>query len=337
MSEHDFRQRLADAIGHSDALRHCHNSFCCGGSIPVHSAFVDSSSPEDSSINPSNMLGSNGGVPDTSRSGSDKEYEDGLIDTPIHDEPMASNSSMDTSQASLEDQQVQSQQPIFVYIGNMPPPISTFRFQFPATDESFVLFKRAFGIVQEASMSVDSRQISTTFHPHDYGILDAVAQALLPESVVSKKPLGARGVSARLRGMYVHGGLSIPVCEGLLASSNVGSFGILLVCLPRQHLGGPVIISQTPGKSATFRWSLKSAKHVQWAAFHKGCAYKIKPVEEGHQVILMYDLLVTRRVGVQAPTLDPQLFPMYPELHAILKDDKFMPQGYSHHVCYTQL
>ncbi|CZT07795.1 uncharacterized protein RAG0_13110 [Rhynchosporium agropyri] len=105
--------------------------------------------------------------------------------------------------------------------------------------------------------------------------------------------------------------------------------GHFVVCLPDSHkdkhtqmegsehslnaIGGYVTISDK-GHSSVFDWSDSANQCRHWVAMTKNCAVKISPVTEGTQILLVYELIITKRIGDglgSGNIIDPKLSPLY--------------------------
>ena len=87
---------------------------------------------------------------------------------------------------------------------------------------------------------LDNTQFSTNFHPHDYGILSAIAQTLLPS--VARSDIGGRnntmehcGVVAELYKLNIYSGPSGKFMAHVDTPRGPRQFGSLVVCLPFPH------------------------------------------------------------------------------------------------------
>ncbi|KAL3490029.1 hypothetical protein BJX62DRAFT_238483 [Aspergillus germanicus] len=157
---------------------------------------------------------------------------------------------------------------------------------------------------------------ATSFHPADFGILDHVAQILLP-SISSEldNQLGCRRIKAELYKLNVYSGPS-----GLFrkhVDTPRGASGILNV----EHHGHEV----------TFDWSDKSDTIIQWAAFYSDCEHEIETITNGDRVTLTYNLCVTEPIGGltigYTSVIDPKTFSIYGWIKNLFANDNFMENG----------
>lgn len=104
---------------------------------------------------------------------------------------------------------------------------------FPIHRENAFLAKEYFPGASTTRPVLYSNHFSTNFHPDDCGILDTIAQALLPGLTdPSIHPDEHLGITAELLllSMTRRGGDRITVRGGQAAH-----FGVLVVCLPHLH------------------------------------------------------------------------------------------------------
>ncbi|KAN0098922.1 hypothetical protein V8E51_014585 [Hyaloscypha variabilis] len=181
------------------------------------------------------------------------------------------------------------------------------------------------------SGTLSRSQFSTDFDPHYLGILDVVTQIMLPgfTSTFLKGRPEHRGVAAQLTHLQIHSGPSKGVRMFLPALPGNNYLGKLFVCLPNAHQGGQLEISNG-SHSTIFDWGTAKPTDIQWAAFMGRCEHKMHPMEKGSQIILVYNLHVTERVGsvLQNPVLaNASCLPLYEGVRKILELPGFMKQG----------
>ncbi|KAL8788905.1 MAG: hypothetical protein Q9213_001428 [Squamulea squamosa] len=87
---------------------------------------------------------------------------------------------------------------------------------------------------------LDETAFSTNFHPHDYGIVDAVRQILMPSAVGGarrddREPCGIR---AELYKLNIYSAPSGKFLTHVDTPRGLTQFGSLVVCLPCAHEGG---------------------------------------------------------------------------------------------------
>jgi len=93
--------------------------------------------------------------------------------------------------------------------------------------------------------------------------------------------------------------------------------------------GGQLEISNGD-HSTLFDWSSSKPTDIQWAAFVSGCEHKMYPMQGGNQIILVYNLRVTEKIGsvLQNPALgNSSCLPLYEGVRKLLEFPGFMKQG----------
>jgi hypothetical protein len=99
---------------------------------------------------------------------------------------------------------------------------------------------------------LDASEFSTIFNPYNYGIVDVIAQILLPGTTPPSfqgKNKGPEhwGVVAKLHTLIVHSASSSTFKPHLDTPRDFTQFGSLVVCLPSPHKGkGDSSSSQDP-------------------------------------------------------------------------------------------
>ncbi|KAL2074629.1 hypothetical protein VTL71DRAFT_8407 [Oculimacula yallundae] len=175
---------------------------------------------------------------------------------------------------------------------------------------------------------LEQSKFTIDFHPQDHGILDAVSQILLPSwkgKLLSALP-EHRGIKVEMCRLHVSTAVSQ---SKIRMKSKHGLLGQLIVCLPTEHKGGCVTVSDE-GISSIFDWSDSEEYQIHWVALMKNCTLEHSPVTEGTQIILTYDLVVTQRVGdgiVSESVVDPKLSPLYQGVRDMLLEPGFMKLG----------
>ncbi|KAI4660751.1 uncharacterized protein J4E79_005319 [Alternaria viburni] len=170
---------------------------------------------------------------------------------------------------------------------------------------------------------LDTSAFSTNFCPYETGIIDVVAQALLPLS-----PDQSQGVRAELYKLNVYGAPSGLFKPHVDTPRSEMQFGSLVVCLPCAHEGGQLVVRHK-GHTTTFDWS-GDANVAQWAAFYSDCEHEVLEVTAGHRITLTYNLFVRRGLGElagHADALDFKQLPLYREVANALNSPEFMAKG----------
>ncbi|KAL2064514.1 hypothetical protein VTL71DRAFT_3651 [Oculimacula yallundae] len=190
---------------------------------------------------------------------------------------------------------------------------------------------------------LDAENFSTSFHPADFGVLDAIGQCLLPglglKADCMKMGLGKGrgahwGVRAELYKLNVYSGPSGMFQKHVDTPRGAAQFGSLVVCLPCTHKGGQLLISHEDHTSI-FDWSTSNSSSeepnaIKWCAFYSDCEHEVLPVTTGHRVTLTYNLYVSEHVGgilQRYPTTDPSLYPLFEGAKKMLEQPGFMSKG----------
>lgn len=87
---------------------------------------------------------------------------------------------------------------------------------------------------------LDDDQFSSSFHPHDCGIVDAIAQSLLPlvfDTDSESQPIQSGVVTARLYKLNVYSAPLGKFKTHVDTPRGPRQFGSLVVCLPCEHEG----------------------------------------------------------------------------------------------------
>ncbi|KAK7931209.1 hypothetical protein PG985_001921 [Apiospora marii] len=189
---------------------------------------------------------------------------------------------------------------------------------------------------------MDPTAFCTTFDPYSTGIIDTVAQVLLPSVYDS---VTHRGVRAELYKLNVYSGPSGKFKPHVDTPRSRGQFGSLVVCLPVEHEGGQLKVRHK-GEETTFDWSTttpsktdgkKGEPHtntaVQWAAFYSDCEHEVLEVTRGHRITLTYNLFAVRGSGrmtghsLSPNPLNPTHLPLFDTIQRTLFQDPFNGQG----------
>ncbi|OCL13928.1 hypothetical protein AOQ84DRAFT_429161 [Glonium stellatum] len=178
---------------------------------------------------------------------------------------------------------------------------------------------------------LDASAFCSSFNPYELGIIDTIAQVLLPSI---KEAKNMRGVRAELYKLNIYSGPSGKFQAHVDTPRSDSQFGSLVVCLPCDHEGGELIIRHQ-GKSLSFDWSNSALGEpavpcVQWAAFYSDCEHEVLEVQSGHRITLTYNLYVSRGSGNLAgncPWMDPKQLPLYDTIQRMLQVPGFMMKG----------
>ncbi|KAK8859871.1 oxidoreductase 2OG-Fe(II) oxygenase family protein [Apiospora arundinis] len=191
---------------------------------------------------------------------------------------------------------------------------------------------------------MDPTAFCTTFNPYTPGIIDTVAQVLLPSVYDS---VTHRGVRAELYKLNVYSAPSGKFKSHVDTPRSREQFGSLVVCLPVEHEGGQLKVRHK-GEEMTFDWSTtrnnqnnqnkkyksrSDSQAIHWAAFYSDCEHEVLEVTSGHRVTLTYNLYAVR--GFQrltgaalSPTpLSPAHLPLFDTIQRTMSQDPFDGQG----------
>ncbi|KAF2804168.1 uncharacterized protein BDZ99DRAFT_452136 [Mytilinidion resinicola] len=178
---------------------------------------------------------------------------------------------------------------------------------------------------------LDTTAFSSTFNPYEVGIIDVIAQILLPSL-----PGGdiSRGVRAELYKLNVYSGPSGKFKAHVDTPRGSTQFGSLVVCLPCDHEGGELVVRHN-GNAIIYNWGSTGAgstdaAEIQWAAFYSDCEHEVLEVKSGHRITLTYHLYIASGSGDLAgrcPWLDPTALPLYDAILSMLELPAFMKEG----------
>ncbi|KAK7994941.1 hypothetical protein PG990_013714 [Apiospora arundinis] len=191
---------------------------------------------------------------------------------------------------------------------------------------------------------MDPTSFCTTFDPYIAGIIDTVAQVLLPSVYDSATH---RGVRAELYKLNVYSAPSGKFKPHVDTPRSREQFGSLVVCLPVDHEGGQLKVRHK-GEEMTFDWSTNPTSQtnqnkkykskpdtqaIHWAAFYSDCEHEVLEVTSGHRITLTYNLYAVR--GFQrltgaalSPTpLNPVHLPLFDTIQKTMSQDPFNGQG----------
>ncbi|KAJ4303906.1 hypothetical protein N0V88_001506 [Collariella sp. IMI 366227] len=177
---------------------------------------------------------------------------------------------------------------------------------------------------------LDPTQFSSTFNPYELGIVDAIAQALLPSLRHAKQ---TRAVKAELYKLNLYSGPSGKFKAHVDTPRSPAQFGSLVVCLPVSFQGGALEVRHK-GKTLSFDWSNSAVNGnepaIRWAAFYSDCEHEIFEVTDGHRLTLTYNLYSVRgngQLGGNVPWLDPTQLPLYRTIRDLVGDREGWKEG----------
>ncbi|KID95153.1 oxidoreductase, partial [Metarhizium majus ARSEF 297] len=164
------------------------------------------------------------------------------------------------------------------------------------------------------AVQMDPTKFCTNFDPYSVGIIDTMAQVLLPTAVESTTH---RAVRAELYKLNIYSGQNGKFKPHVDTPRSPFQFGSLVVCLPVEHTGGQLRVCHKK-EEMTFDWSTRRddqhGANIQWAAFYSDCQHEVLEVTSGHRLTLTYNLYAVqgagRLTGVSR-TLNPANLPLF--------------------------
>jgi len=194
------------------------------------------------------------------------------------------------------------------------------------------------------AIKLDTTEFATDFSPYETGIIDIIAQLLLPS--VNTDKFGIRAELYKLNAYRAPSGHFRPHVDTPRGEDQIGS---LVVCLPTifkgkfdlllpswvkadKHKGGELGVRHK-GNDIRFNWSSTSdsAPKIQWAAFYSDCEHEVFPVTSGSRITLTYNLFASRGfeklAGSQTINANPTSLPLYTTLQDALASPNFMRKG----------
>ncbi|KAK5629470.1 hypothetical protein RRF57_005185 [Xylaria bambusicola] len=156
---------------------------------------------------------------------------------------------------------------------------------------------------------LDTSRFSSSFNPYELGIVDAVAQLLLP-NLKENRPKWKRGVRAELYKLNVYSGPSGHFRAHVDTPRSIDQFGSLVVCLPVAHTGGQLRVHPEGREDVIFDWGaseedIGESPAIEWAAFYSDCAHEVLEVTSGHRITLTYNLYATYGGGAVTSLSSP--------------------------------
>ncbi|KAM3512043.1 hypothetical protein MY11210_004303 [Beauveria gryllotalpidicola] len=180
------------------------------------------------------------------------------------------------------------------------------------------------------ALKMNPDEFCSTFDPYSLGIVDTIAQILLPCYLDSTTH---RAVEARLYKLNVYSGPSGMFKAHVDTPRSPMQFGSLVVCLPVEHQGGQLKVRHK-GEETTFDWSMLAnhdkTAHIEWAAFYSDCEHEVMEVSGGNRLTLTYNLFAVPGAGRltgQYLTLDPTHLPLYRAVEKMMSLEPFSGKG----------
>ncbi|EFX02814.1 hypothetical protein CMQ_2743 [Grosmannia clavigera kw1407] len=181
---------------------------------------------------------------------------------------------------------------------------------------------------------LDVSAFSSSLCPYGLGIVDTVAEMLMPSDYMAG---GSRGVKAELYKLNVYSGPSGHFKAHVDTPRSEQQFGSLVLCLPTVHVGGALVVRHS-GQTIRHDWDIGTGLNggdagppaLQWAAFYSDCEHEVLEVTAGHRVTLTYNLYsVPQRVDVKGKTesMDVVRLPLYGALRDAIGNPLFLTTG----------
>ncbi|PVH99885.1 hypothetical protein DM02DRAFT_628995 [Periconia macrospinosa] len=177
---------------------------------------------------------------------------------------------------------------------------------------------------------LDESAFSVSLCPYKLGIIDTIAQMLLPNAGGG---IRTKGVKAELYKLNVYAAPSGFFKSHVDTPRSKTQFGSLVVSLPCYHEGGQLHVRHA-GHFTKFDWGTASQVNtkpsVHWAAFYSDCEHEVREVTKGHRVTLTYNLYYALGSGDLAgnsPEMDATSLPLYRKIKFTLSVLTFMPEG----------
>ncbi|KAH8595823.1 hypothetical protein B0O99DRAFT_671823 [Bisporella sp. PMI_857] len=182
---------------------------------------------------------------------------------------------------------------------------------------------------------LDRKDFCVSFHPYDFGIIDAITQTLLPGIADALKETGHDGVKSE------HWGVAAELYKLNIYSRSgkfhkhvdtpwsASQFGSLVVCVPYSHQGGQLTATHK-GQKSVFDWAEDHPNQIKLVAFYSDCEHEVLEVTSDHRITLTYNLYVNEHIGGVLrgfPTADPSSYPLFESVKGLLQQPSFLPDG----------
>lgn len=181
--------------------------------------------------------------------------------------------------------------------------------------------------------TLNAKYFASTFHPADYGILDAVEQALLPSiSTHYQNLLGFQRVAADLTRLNVINSTCskenfIEMVDTPWSQNQLGS---LIVCLPSGFKGREMLF-QHGNRVVGFDWARHGDSRIQWAAFYSDSVHQLQGLTKGCRITLIYRLYVVEPIGSAIvhddPIIEAKSLPLYSYVNDLLRHPALFKRG----------
>ncbi|OAA65394.1 Oxoglutarate/iron-dependent oxygenase [Niveomyces insectorum RCEF 264] len=181
---------------------------------------------------------------------------------------------------------------------------------------------------------LDASSFSSNLCPYGLGIVDTVAELLMPSEYMAG---GSRGVRAELYKLNVYSAPSGHFKPHVDTPRSEQQFGSLVLCLPTVHAGGALVVRHG-GQTITHDWGAGTGLNkddagpptLQWAAFYSDCEHEVLEVTSGHRVTLTYNLYsVPQRLQVEGKveSMDVARLPLYHAVRDAVDNQLFLDKG----------
>jgi len=97
--------------------------------------------------------------------------------------------------------------------------------------------------------------------------------------------------------LYEEGGFFAPHRD---TEKTGGMFGTLVIALPSEHRGGELIVRHESGE-VPIQLQAEEESELRYAAFYADCEHEVRPIESGHRLCLVYNLVRTGKKSKTPP------------------------------------
>lgn len=182
------------------------------------------------------------------------------------------------------------------------------------------------------ALELEATKFATNFCPYQTGIIDALAQLLLPQAGHERSQPHKHGIRAKLSGLNIYSAPDGGHPPWKDTRKDPSHLGTLVIFLPVEHDGGQLLVRHDKDeKLSDWKVSYRDATYLSWTAFNIDCAYEILKVTKGHKVTLTYDLFATRGQGYMAGhsggKMSAEALPLYKTLRDAMENPKFFKRG----------
>ncbi len=126
------------------------------------------------------------------------------------------------------------------------------------------------------------------------------------------RALGLPSIEARLHNLLVYGpGQFFKPHQD--TEKHPGMLATLVLLWPSSHIGGDLCVGHN-GDQARFVSQHLQLGHLRWSAFYADCLHEVLPVQEGHRVVLSFDLVLPVASATAAEASASSAQPAHPLL-----------------------